>query len=306
VSEAVERVKAFKMPPSGAGKNLATREMFRILMEEIVSKNPSLIIGGSADLAAATGVFRPDERLNDKNNMPMYVHYGIREHAMGAVMNGLAMGGLCPYGSTFLSFSDYMRGAMRLSALMQLSVLYVFSHDSIALGEDGPTHQPIEQLPGLRLIPNMRVYRPANMLEMFLCLKQHYESVGPSCLILSRQGFDRVPDSPNADGAPYLLNGTASAKIRLIATGSEVSLALAVQEKLSEVGIKSAVWSMPVIGKMDSNATNIFIEASAEHPYWADKVFNITHFGESGPGAEVYKHYGFDADHIAAEILKKL
>ena len=295
--ETVSRVKAFKMPSLSAQKNYSTREMFRAIIEEIVSKNPSLIIGGSADLAASTGVF-PEA--------PLYVHYGIREHAMGAIMNGLAMGGLQPYGSTFLVFSDYMRGAMRMSAMMNLPVLYVFSHDSIALGEDGSTHQPVEQLPGLRLVPNLRVYRPSNMQELHLCLKQHYEAGGPSVLILTRQGFSRVPDSSAADAAPYLLSGAASAKLRLVASGSEVQLALSVQERLAAAGLKVAVWSMPVMGKMDDKATNVFIEASAEHPCWADKVFNVTHYGESGPGADVYKHYGFDAAHIAAEILKKL
>ena len=297
VSEKREIIKTFSMPKHDANKPMSTRAMFKDLMTEVIKSNPDLIIGGSADVGESSGAVM---------DAPRYIHYGIREHAMGAVMNGLAMSGLYPHGSTFLAFSDYMRPAMRQAAMMNLPVLFVFSHDSIALGEDGPTHQPIEQLPGLRLIPNMRVYRPANMLEMYLCMKHHFESSGPAALILTRQAFSRVPDSKNTAADAYLLSGVGTAEIRLCATGSEVALALEVQEKLKDAGIKSSVISMPVLSKPDGDKFNVFIEASAERPCWADMVFNITHFGESGPGMQVYYRNGFDADKIAKAILSKI
>lgn len=307
-SIARQKIKHFTVPDITA-KDYSTRELFNIAIRAAVKKNPDLIVGGSADLSHSTGA-APDE----KN----YIHYGVREHAMAAIMNGLAMSGLYPYGSTFLTFSDYMRGAMRMAALMNLPALFVFSHDSIALGEDGPTHQPVEQLPGLRMIPNMTVFRPCNLAEMFLCLRRHFDGGGPSAIILSRQAFQNIPDNKDANVAGYVIAGDKNARVKLIATGADVALALAVREKLESEKIRAAVMSVPslellmrenrdAIAKFLGGGFSVWIEASAQiPPFQTSMIVRISNFGESGNGVDVYKKYGFDADYIAGKIIKKI
>jgi transketolase len=304
-SEVFEKVKWFDSPTAN-DKDLATRSIFNTVIKNIVSKNPDLVVGGSADLSGSTGSFA------DAKN---YVHYGIREHAMGAIMNGLAMCGLRPYGSTFLAFSDYMRGSIRMSALMGLPVLFVFSHDSIALGEDGPTHQPIEQLPALRLIPNLTVFRPCNLMEMFLCLKYHFEKNLPSAIILSRQNFSVVPESSSADVGGYIVSGDRNSEVKLIATGSEVALAMKVRDKLESKKIKTCVISVPSLelinktefSKIMAGGFTVWIEASAQiPPFTTSMIVRINNFGESGNGNDVYKKHGFDPDYISSQIVKKI
>jgi transketolase len=234
---------------------------------------------------------------------------------MGAVMNGLAMSGLRPFGSTFLVFSDYMRPAMRMAALMGLPVLFVFSHDSIALGEDGPTHQPVEQLPGLRTIPNLTVFRPCNSTEMYLCLKRHFNSGKPSAIVLSRQSFATVPENARASLGGYFVLGERNAAVKLIATGSEVALAISIRSILESKGATAAVISVPSLELLDrgdfagmlGSGFPVWIEASGELPPFATSMIaRVADFGESGKGGEIYKKYGFDADYIAEKIIGKI
>ncbi|MDR1826523.1 MAG: transketolase family protein, partial [Rickettsiales bacterium] len=224
-------------------KPAATRESFNILIRDLVKRNPDRIIGGSADLSVNSGV---------ATGAANFIHYGVREHAMGAIMNGLALGGFYPYGGTFLVFSNYMSPAIRQAALMSLSVLFVFSHDSIAIGEDGSTHQSIEQLPALRLVPNLNVFRPCNTVEAWLCLRHHFMNNMPSAMVLSKQAFF-VPESKDADIHGYYAAGGKRAEVKIVATGSEVALALSVREILEAKKISAAVISAPSLELFDSD-----------------------------------------------------
>lgn len=294
--------------------NASTRELSGKYLEKLLVRESDLI-GGSADLSESTNTLVVGSReITARDFSGNFIHFGVREHSMAAIMNGLALGGLRPYGGTFLIFSDYMRAAMRLAALMGLPVIYVLTHDSIALGEDGPTHQPIEQLASLRLMPNMNVFRPCNAVEVAASWEAALaETARPSCIVLSRQKFNQVETPTDADisrGA-YLIYDNEKAKITLIATGSEVPLAVAVADKIG-----ARVVSMPSVEKFrlqDAEYKNrilagrvIAIEAGATAGWYefADAVVGLDTFGASGAGAQVYKHFGFDADAIAKEIMK--
>lgn len=294
--------------------NASTRELSGKYLENLLRVEP-LLVGGSADLSESTNTQVPGSKdITTKDFSGNFIHFGVREHSMAAIMNGLALGGLRPYGGTFLIFSDYMRAAMRLSALMGLPVIYVLTHDSIALGEDGPTHQPIEQLASLRLMPNMNVFRPCNAAEVAASWETALaETARPSCIVLSRQKFGQIETPANTDisrGA-YIIHENEKAKITLIATGSEVPLAVAVADK-----IDARVVSMPSVEKFrlqEGEYKNrilagrvIVIEAGATSGWYefADAVVGLDNFGASGSGAQVYKHFGFDADAIAKEIMK--
>ena len=282
---------------------------------EILLRREAFLIGGSADLSESTKTLVAGSReISAKNFDGNFIHFGVREHSMAAIMNGLALGGLRPYGGTFLVFSDYMRPAMRLSALMGLPVIYVLTHDSIALGEDGPTHQPIEQLASLRLIPNMNVFRPCNAAEVAASWESALaETCRPSCIILSRQKFNQIktPNGVDISRGAYLIHENEKAKITLIATGSEVPLAIDIANK-----IDARVVSMPCVEKFrlqDIEYKNkilservIALEAGATASWYefAGAVVGIDEFGASGKGDQVYKHFGFDADEIAKEITK--
>ena len=227
-------------------------------IESISALLPQLI-GGSADLSGSNNTKTNNSKIiNSKNFDGNYIHYGVREHGMAAVMNGLALyGGLIPYGGTFLIFSDYCKPSIRLSALMGLKVIYIFSHDSIGLGEDGPTHQPIEQLAGLRAIPNLNVFRPADINETLECweiaLKSHNT---PSVIALSRQKVPYINPKNSKENkcekGAYVVNITShESNVTLVASGTEVELALKVQEKLKENNIHSKVVSMPCMELFD-------------------------------------------------------
>ncbi|MGN0916595.1 MAG: transketolase-like TK C-terminal-containing protein, partial [Candidatus Enterousia sp.] len=235
-------------------------------------------------------------------------------------MNGLTVAGLRPYGSTFLAFSDYMRPSIRLSALSKLPVIYVFTHDSIAVGEDGPTHQPVEQLASLRLIPNLNVFRPCNMAEVAYSWRSAIESVdAPSCIILSRQKIKQIPTPcsqvQNIARGGYIIRGARGRNVTatIIATGSEVPLAIDVASKL-EPSVQVA--SFPNVAAFCAQSAIykrkilrghlIAIEAASPTPWFAiaDIVFGIDEFGISGPGNMVYSARGFDADAIVAEIKR--
>ena len=298
----------------------STREMSGAYLSRIIAHAQNIMCG-SADLGHSTNVLVdgmvPITRDDFSGN---YINYGVREHAMAAIMNGMAYSGLRAVGSTFLVFSDYMRGAMRLSALAGLPVVYVLTHDSIAVGPDGPTHQPVEQLAGLRLIPNMNVFRPANMLEVAWAWRTALaETSRPSCIVLSRQKIMRTgaPVWGYVDAGGYVIYKSKSSRIRLtiIATGAEVPLAIAVAHRLGP-GIQVA--SIPSVAHFramdDEYKKNVLrgrviaIEAGATAPWFefADDVIGIDDFGLSGPGDMVYRECGFDADEIAAAIRTKM
>ncbi len=256
-----------------------------------------------------------------------YVFYGVREFGMCAVMNGLALhGGVIPYGGTFLVFSDYARNALRMAALMRLRVVYVFTHDSIGLGEDGPTHQPIEHAASLRLIPNLHVWRPCDTVETAVAWAAALERKdGPTALLLSRQGLPLATrESTNGvrRGA-YVLSDTPWARAALIATGSEVPLALAAQKILSDDGVAVRVVSMPstsVFDRQDAayrdsvlprGMPRVAIEAGVTD-FWRKyvglegAVVGIDSFGESAPAADVFKHFGFTPENVVKAVRSVL
>jgi len=320
-----EKLKCFESKPS-----LATRQCSMIAIEKISSFLPQLI-GGSADLSGSNNTKTNNSKIiNSKNFNGNYIHYGVREHGMAAVMNGLALYGcLIPYGGTFLIFSDYCKPAIRLSALMGLKVIYVFSHDSIGLGEDGPTHQPIEQLAGLRAIPNLNVFRPADINETLECWEIALKSKNtPSAIALSRQKVSYI--NPNnskenkCEKGAYTVNLTShESNVTLIASGTEVELALKVQKKLRDNNIHSKVVSMPCMELFDKqpekyrndileeNSLIVTLEAgsiTSWQKYIKNKGLNIgiDKFGESAPYKELYKHFKLSEDDITNFIQKKL
>ena len=314
-------------------KGMATRVASGIVLNALASKVPSLI-GGSADLAPSNKTLINGSKdfeagSYDQRNF----HFGVREHGMGSVLNGMALhGGLIPYGGTFLIFSDYMRPSIRLAAMMGLKVIYVFTHDSIGLGEDGPTHQPIEQLAGLRLIPNLTVIRPADANETAEAWRIALKiKAGPIALILTRQNvptLDRnlmAPANNLAYGA-YVLNGIEGSKyeVILLATGSEVSIALDAREKLKAKGIASRVVSMPSWELFEQQPkeyrerilpseikARVAIEAGRTqgwHRYVGEKgaVIGLDHFGASAPYQTLYEKFGLTADHVVEKALELL
>ena len=320
-----EKEKYFESKPS-----LATRQCSMAAIEKISAFLPQLI-GGSADLSGSNNTKTNNSKIiNSKNFSGNYIHYGVREHGMAAIMNGLALyGGIIPYGGTFLIFSDYCKPSIRLSALMGLKVIYIFSHDSIGLGEDGPTHQPIEQLAGLRAIPNLNVFRPADINETFECWEIALKSENtPSVIALSRQKVPYV--NPNnskenkCEKGAYTINLTShESNVTLVASGTEVELALKVQEKLKENNIHSKVVSMPCMELFDKqpedyrkdiledNSLIVTIEAGnimSWQKYVGDKGLSlgIDKFGESAPYKEVYKHFSLTEEDITNFIQKKM
>ena len=320
-----EKDKHFETKPS-----LATRQCSMAAIEKISAFLPELI-GGSADLSGSNNTKTNNSKIiNSKNFNGNYIHYGVREHGMAAVMNGLALyGGIIPYGGTFLIFSDYCKPSIRLSALMGLKVIYVFSHDSIGLGEDGPTHQPIEQLTGLRAIPNLNVFRPADINETFECWEIALKSENtPSAIALSRQKVPYINPSNSKENkcekGAYVVNLTShESNVTLVASGTEVELALKVQDKLKENNIHSKVVSMPCMELFDKqpedyrkdileeNSLIITLEAGSVmswQKYIKNKGANlgIDKFGESAPYKEVYKHFKLSEEDITNFIQKKL
>ena len=305
--------------PAVADK-ISTRELSGLYLDALLRAGGN-VIGGSADLGGSTGVHvdeMHDVAANDFSGN--YINFGVREGAMAAILNGMALSGLRVFGSTFLVFSDYMRPAMRLSALMGVPVVYVLTHDSVAVGEDGPTHQPIEQLPSLRMIPNMNVFRPCNGAEVVYAWRRALtEKARPSCIVLSRQKFKQYATPLGADLArgAYVIRPANSARVRatIIATGSEVPLAIAVAEKLGN-GVQ--VVSMPSVADFRAQSPEykqqilcgfvIAIEAAASAPWFefADAVVGVDGFGMSGPGDAVYSQMGFDVDAIVRDIQSKI
>jgi len=299
---------------------VSTRELSAKYLGLLLEKGANLV-GGSADLGGNTGARVAASRdIDAKDFSGNYINYGVREHAMGGIMNGLAAGGVRPYGSTFLVFSDYMRPSIRIAALSHLPVIYLFSHDSVAVGQDGPTHQPIEQLGSLRLIPNLNVLRPCNGTEVAWGWQLALTDVArPSAIILSRQKFDQVatPRGTDMSNGAYVIHAAKSrrVKVTIIATGSEVPFAITVAKK---IGPSVQVVSMPSVErfrvapqKFQKDLLRGFvvaIEAGASAPWFefADAVVGIDRFGMSGDGAAVMAAMGFDADTVARDICKKM
>lgn len=307
---------------------VATRKASQMCLEKIVPAVPE-IIGGSADLAASNLTFVKGMKTitagdYDGNN----VMYGIREHAMAAIMNGMALhGGVIPYGGTFFVFSDYMRPSIRLSALMGLRVIYVLTHDSIGVGEDGPTHQPIEHLASYRAMPNVLMFRPCDVVETAEAWQLAVETENkPSLLALSRQNLPTLrretAENLSAKGG-YVISDAGKGKERratIIATGSEVSIAVEAQALLRKEGIETAVVSMPCTELFDAqdkkyrdgvlgNAPRIVVEAAS--PFGWDKylggqgeIVGLDGFGASGPAGELYRHFGITAEAVAEKVRK--
>ena len=320
-----EKEKHFDSKPS-----LATRQCSMAAIEKISALFPQLI-GGSADLSGSNNTKTSNSKIiNSKNFNGNYIHYGVREHGMAAVMNGLALyGGIIPYGGTFLIFSDYCKPSIRLSALMGLKVIYIFSHDSIGLGEDGPTHQPIEQLAGLRAIPNLNVFRPADINETLECWEIALKSNStPSAIALSRQKVPYINPKNSKENkcekGAYTVNLTShESNVTIVASGTEVELALKVQDKLKENNIHSKVVSMPCMELFDKqsedfrkdileeNSLIVTLEAGSVmswQKYTKNNGINlgIDKFGESAPYKEVYKHFKMSEEDITNFIQKKL
>ena len=316
-----EKEKYFKEKPSKA-----TRECSSITIEEVTKLLPE-IIGGSADLSGSNNTKTKNSKIiSSKDFNGNYIHYGIREHGMAAAMNGLALyGGLIPYGGTFLIFSDYCKPSIRLSALMGLRVIYIFSHDSIGLGEDGPTHQPIEQLAGLRAIPNLNVFRPADINETLECWQVALKSKNtPSAIALSRQKLHYINPSYTKENkselGAYIVKITSQDNaVTLVASGSEVELALLAQRELKEINIDSKVVSMPCQELfnqqsdsykneiIDKDIPAITIEASSTSSWekYSANNMGIKTFGESAPFKEVYSHFNLTSAKIV-ELTKTI
>jgi transketolase len=311
------------LPAFAPGKKTATREASGKVLEGLAPAVPELI-GGSADLAPSNRTYIKGYKSVRKGDFSgRNIHFGVREHGMAAIMNGMARhGGIIPYGGTFLVFSDYMRPAIRLAAMMGLKVIYVFTHDSLGVGEDGPTHQPVEQLAALRAIPGLTVIRPADANETSAAWSWALAHGGPVCLILSRQGLpvlDRenlAPASGLLRGAYILVDAPGKPDISLIATGSEVSLALGARDKLLEDGIKVRVISMPSweifdeqeeeyrLGVLPPELTvRVSVEAGVTQgwqKYVGDRGISIgvDRFGVSAPGEEAMAWAGFTAENV--------
>jgi transketolase len=310
---------------------MATRKASGLVLDQLAPLVPALV-GGSADLTGSNNTRAKSQKTFSVNHPEgRYIHYGVREHAMGAIMNGLSLyGGFVPYGGTFLVFSDYLRPALRLSALMAQGVIYVLTHDSIGLGEDGPTHQPIEHLAALRAIPNVHNFRPADALETLECwdiaLKNRHT---PSVLALSRQDLPTLRN-PEADfsinasarGAYVISEGSLPPKITLVATGSEVSLAVDVQNALAQHGAGATVVSMPCQelfwAQSESYREALFpkerpivaIEAASSLSWYRlvgerGMIFGIDTFGMSAPAADVYDHFGLTPKAVTEKIVAK-
>lgn len=325
------------LPDFPAGQSVATRKASSMVIQSIAAALPEFV-GGSADLAESNLTtiegapsFLP-ESIFVKKDSPFagphspygrVLHFGVREHAMGAAVNGMALSGLLkPFGGTFMVFSDYMRGAVRVGALMDIATTYVWTHDSIGLGEDGPTHQPIETLWALRLIPQLNIVRPADATETGAGWVEILRRAKPAGIILSRQGLPTIdretyaPVDGVAKGAYILSDSDGTPDVLLLATGSEVQLALAAQESLAADGIKARVISMPCLEWFEeqdqaykdevlppSVQARVSVEAGATLGWWKyigehGKPIGIDHFGASADGALLFKEFGITTDAV--------
>jgi transketolase len=316
-----------------SAKGMATRAASSKVLNAFAARIPELM-GGAADLAPSTKTLLDDSGAFERaNRRGRNMHFGIREHAMGAAMNGMALyGGIIPYGGTFLIFSDYMRPPMRLAALMRQHVIYVFTHDSIGLGEDGPTHQPIEQLAGLRSIPGFTVFRPADANETAEAWAEAIAMTdAPVALVLTRQNVPTLDRSKLgaasglAKGAYVLADAEGGEpEVVLIASGSEVHIVLEAAGKLSERGVRARVVSMPSIERFEAQPRDyrdsvlppavkarVAMEAASPLPWYrvvgdGGAVLGLDHFGASAPYERLYEEFGLTSDHAVKKALELL
>ena len=309
-------------------KSIATRKSSENILKDL-TKNLPLLIGGSADLTGSNNTKTEFQKIISPGKFNgNYIHYGVREHAMASIMNGLALhSNLIPYGGTFLVFSDYCKPSIRLSALMGQRVIYVMSHDSIGLGEDGPTHQPIEHLSSLRSIPNLNVFRPCDTTETIECWDIALNSKDkPSVISLTRQNLSQPRDQMKVEnlcelGAYEIYRSSDNIELTLMASGSEVEIAISASKKLAQKNINSKVISFPSMELFDAQSENyrskildetkIKISIEASHPMsWKKYVGNdgatmgIEDFGKSAPYKEVYKYFKLTDDDIVNTALK--
>ena len=309
-------------------KSLASRKSSEAIINSLF-KNNNTLIGGSADLAGSNNTKTKNHKIIKPGNFDgNYIHYGVREHAMCGIMNGLALHSkLIPYGGTFLIFSDYCKPSIRLAAMMKQQVIYVMTHDSIGLGEDGPTHQPIEQLSGLRAIPDLNVFRPADRLETIECWEQALKSFNkPSVLSLTRQNLDPIRNKYTkinkcSLGAYEILRTNKKINLTILASGSEVNLAIETSHKLAKKKIYSKVISVPCMELFDLQSNKyknkilnetklkISIEAGSSScwkKYIGDNgiSFGIDEFGKSAPYLDIFKYFGLVSTNIVAKSKK--
>jgi transketolase len=324
-------IRDFKKKLLESPLNIATRKSSEAVIDVIAEAMPMEFLAGSADLTGSTNnKAKSAVGFSAKAPKGRFIHYGIREHGMCAAMNGIFLhGGFAPNGATFLVFTDYARPAMRLAALMGTGVVYVMTHDSIGLGEDGPTHQPVEHLSSLRAIPNMRVFRPCDAVEVAECWELALNRIdGPTVLALSRQNLPQLrtsapSDNPCSHGAYELVAADGEAKVTLFASGSEVEIAVAAQKDLAGRGIATRVVSVPSLELLLSQPEDkqkavignapvkVAIEAAVRWGWDAvighDGLFIGMHgFGESGPAKDLYKHFGITAEATVNAVLKRL
>ncbi len=311
------------------GKSLATRQSSQATLNALGPALPELL-GGSADLTPSNGTLRKDSTtLTAETPAGNYVHFGVREFGMSAILNGVtAHGGFIPYGGTFLTFSDYARNAVRMAALMRLRVIFVYTHDSIGLGEDGPTHQPIEHLASLRVIPQMDVWRPCDAVETATAWATALENRdGPTCLVLTRQPV--AHQARDADqlasirrGGYVLIDSQGPPEAIVIATGSEVGIAAEAVRTAAAGGRRVRLVSMPSSTTFDrqddaykesvlpaSIERRVAVEAGSTAPWWhyvglKGQIVGIDHFGASAPAKELFKQYGFTPEHVVQAIDK--
>ena len=300
---------------------MATRKASKACLDFFVKEMPELI-GGSADLTPSNNTFSDSSStFSNENPAGNHINYGVREFGMSAIMNGMVLhGGIKPYGATFLVFTDYARNAVRLSALMGLPNIFVYTHDSVALGEDGPTHQPIEHLVTLRSTPNLVNWRPADLVETAVAWKEAVISTAtPTCLIFSRQGTSAIQRNSEqlADihNGGYLLESCDNPDITIIASGSEVQLALDASKELKNDSINSNIVSMPSLDKflempeeyqnktINSDKPILVVECSHPNSWYKilnrnDKVLGVESFGESAPGNQLLEHFGFTVENV--------
>ena len=326
-----DKLNAFKKQMSADAPKLATRQSSAKTLEVLTEALPSMI-GGSADLTGSVLTKTSSTAsITNTDFSGRYIHYGVREHAMGAIMNGLALhGGFVPYGGTFAIFANYMMGSIRLSALMGVRVQYVLTHDSIGLGEDGPTHQPVETLAMLRSMPNFYTMRPCDVIETAECwaIAVAAEKT-PSGLILTRQGLptqrtEHTTENKCAKGGYVLAEAEGGdRKVTLMATGSEIEIVMAARETLQAEGIPTAVVSLPIWELFDAQdaaykasvlgvgTVKVGCEAAMRFGWdqyvGSDGGFvGMTGFGASGPAPELYKHFGITADNVVAQAKARL
>ena len=324
-----ERYNEFLRSCNEENSAMATRKASQLCLDFFVKELPELV-GGSADLTPSNNTFsKSSATFSNSNPTGNHINYGVREFGMSAIMNGMVLhGGIKPYGATFLVFTDYARNAVRLSALMKLPNIFVYTHDSIALGEDGPTHQPVEHLVTLRSTPNLESWRPADLVETAVAWKNAVKSKdSPTCLIFSRQNTSAIPRNQNQidniDKGGYLVKENDNASISLVASGSELQLILDAAEALEkDFGIASNVISMPCLDRFLDNEDDyhssilkpnlpiLVVELSHPNSWYKllnkkDKVLGIETFGESAPANILLEHFGFTTPNVV-EMAKSL